>query len=55
MYRPFLLLVLEPSSRVLEVPRVGEPVGSDGAQLGQGEVVSEQLADPSLDLPFHID
>lgn len=54
MYRPLFLLVLEPSSRVFEVRGVGKAVRSDGSQLGQGEVVSEQLADPTLDLSFHI-
>ena len=55
MYPPFLLLVLEPRSRVFEVSGVRQAVRADGAQLGQGEVVAEELADPALDLAFHID
>jgi hypothetical protein len=52
---PFFLLILEPSSRSLEVCRIGETVGSDWPQLRQLEMMTEDLRHPALDFLLNVD
>lgn len=51
---PFLLFVLKPSRRVLEISGVCESICPDRPQLRQTEMMSKDLSYPSFDFPSNI-